>query len=243
MYGKNFAGGRGNITLQGEYTRSERVFASDVDAFRVNRNFATVDADGGAGIVNGGDGFPDTQLFRDIRSATINYSGLVPINQRNVAECAARAAMRRMAPINGAPNTAGHGVQLHLHLFADDGRLIRADRHALRHRHQSAASTAATARPAAKAETVSVLPQNQRYGFNLLGHYEFSKALEVFVEAKWNRVNTVGNNAGPSFNQGTGGTTDFRERTRLDNPFLNPGRPATLTNLILASGCNTDVAR
>src|SRR5262245_9188834 len=34
MYGRNFAGNRANITVQGEYARSERVFASDVPAFR-----------------------------------------------------------------------------------------------------------------------------------------------------------------------------------------------------------------
>jgi outer membrane receptor protein involved in Fe transport len=34
MFGKNFAGGKGNITLHGEYSRQERVFASDIDAFR-----------------------------------------------------------------------------------------------------------------------------------------------------------------------------------------------------------------
>ena len=75
----------------------------------------------------------------------------------------------------------------------------------------------------------------------MLAHYEFSPALELFVEAKWARVNALGNNAGPSFIQGTFGTGDYRERTRLDNPFLNPADRTTIANLILASGCNTSL--
>ncbi len=43
----------------------------------------------------------------------------------------------------------------------------------------------------------------ERYNFNLLAHYTFSDAFEPFVEAKWNRVNALGYNAGPSFIQGT----------------------------------------
>ena len=66
-------------------------------------------------------------------------------------------------------------------------------------------------------------------------------AFEPFVEAKWNRVNALGNNAGPSFIQGTFGQFDFRERVRLDNPFLNPADRTTIANAILASGCNTSL--
>ncbi|THD34814.1 MAG: TonB-dependent receptor [Sphingomonas sp.] len=237
MYGKNFADGRGNITLQGEYTRSERVFASDVDAFRVNRNFATVDADGGSGIVNGGDGYTDNALFNDLRSTTIYYGGLVPINQRNVPN--AGACGNATTAANGPPNTAGTAFNC-TYLFADNGRLI-AQTGTRFGTGLNSGINGGNGQTGREAETVSVLPQNQRYGFNLLGHYEFDKALEFFVEAKWNRVKTVGNNAGPSFNQGTGGTTDFRERPRLDNPFLNPADRTTLANLILASGCRTDL--
>src|SRR5690606_17146590 len=47
-------------------------------------------------------------------------------------------------------------------------------------------------------------------------------------------------NAGPSFIQGTG-TFDFRERPRLDNPFLVAADRTTLANAILASNCNTSL--
>src|SRR5690606_31675438 len=93
-----------------------------------------------------------------------------------------------------------------------------------------------------EANTLSVLPSLERYNFNILSRFEFSPAFEVFFEGKFNRVNALGNNAGPSFiqtgsgNQGNVG--DFRERPRLDNPFLNPADRTLLSNLILASGCN-----
>jgi outer membrane receptor protein involved in Fe transport len=75
----------------------------------------------------------------------------------------------------------------------------------------------------------------------MLAHFTVSEAFEPFIEAKWNRVNALGNNAGPSFIQGTFGQFDIRERIRLDNPFLSPADRTTLANAILASGCNTSL--
>ncbi|WP_339472367.1 hypothetical protein, partial [Pseudomonas sp. EL_65y_Pfl1_R83] len=88
---------------------------------------------------------------------------------------------------------------------------------------------------------LSVYPYQQRYNFNLLGHYEFAPALEAFVEAKYVRIDTLGSNAGPSFSQGTYSQFDYRERTRLDNPFLNAADRTTIANAILAAGCNTSL--
>ncbi len=237
MWGHNFADGRGNITLHGEYARTERVFASDVPAFRTNNNFLVVDADGGAGIVNGGDGFPDRQFFTNISSTTIHYGGLIPINQKNVPN--AGACGNATTANNGAPNTAGTAFNC-TYIFTPDGRLTAqtGTRFGTGLNSSIVNSNGQTGR---EGKTVSVLPFTERFNFNMLAHYEFSPAATVFVEAKWNRVNALGNNAGPSFNQGTGGTTDFRERPRLDNPFLNPADRATLATLILASQCRPDL--
>ncbi|WBY06248.1 TonB-dependent receptor plug domain-containing protein [Sphingomonas sp. 7/4-4] len=237
MAGRNFDGGRGNITLHGEYSRADRVFASDVDAFRTNQNFAIIDADSGTGVVNGGDGFPDRQFFNNLSSTTIHYAGLVPINQRNAPN--AGACGNATAANFGPPNTAGPAFSC-TYIFTDAGRLVQqtGTRFGTGLNSGIIGGNGQTGR---EGKTVSVLPFNERYNFNLLAHYEFSPAIEAFVEAKWNRVNAVGNNAGPSFNQGTGGTSDFRERPRLDNPFLNPADRTTLANLILASNCRSDL--
>lgn len=244
MYGTNFADGRGNITLHGEYARSDRVFASDVPAFRYNENYAIVDSDGGAGLVNGGDGFPDRNYFTDIRGSTIHFNGLVPINQQsnNTATPAFETGACGNATLanNGGTNSLGVPFSCTF-IFTDQGRLVA----------QTGARFGTGINPGFQGgngqtgrenRTVSVLPFTERYNFNLLTHFEVSPALEFFGEAKWNRVNALGNNAGPSFLQGTGGTTDFRERVRLDNPFLAPSDAAALTNMIATSGCRTDLS-
>src|SRR5204863_5417358 len=60
MAGKNFAGGRGNITVQGEYDHQQRVFGSDIPWLRQVNAFITSDVDAGlAGSQHGSDGFPD----------------------------------------------------------------------------------------------------------------------------------------------------------------------------------------
>jgi outer membrane receptor protein involved in Fe transport len=237
MAGRNFGDGRGNITLHGEYARTDRVFASDVPDFRRNNNFLVVDADGGAGIVDGGDGIPDRNFFTNISSTTIHYLGLIPINQRNVPN--GGACGNATTANNGGPNSAGAAFSC-TYIFTAEGRLIpqTGGRFGTGINSSIINSNGQTGR---EGNTVSILPFTERYNFNLLAHYEFSEAFEVFAEAKWNRVNALGNNAGPSFNQGTGGTTDFRERPRLDNPFLNPADRTTLANLILASGCRSDL--
>lgn len=238
LIGKNFAEDRGNITLHAEYARTERVFASDVPAFQRNDNFLVVDADGGlpAGA-NGGDGIPDRNFFTGISSSTIHFNSLVPINQRNVPN--AGLCGNATTANNGGPNSAGVAFNC-TYIFTDAGRLIQQTgaRFGTGINSSIIGGNGQTGR---EGQTVSVLPFTERYNFNLLSRFEFSPAAEVFVEAKWNRVNALGNNAGPSFNQGTGGTVDFRERSRLDNPFLNPADRTTLANLILASGCNTSL--
>src|SRR5262249_31907171 len=83
--------------------------------------------------------------------------------------------------------------------------------------------------------------RRHRITLNLLAHFAVSDAFDPFIEAKWTRVDALGNNAGPSFIQGTFNPFDLRERVRLDNPFLSAGDRTTLTNLILNSGCNTSL--
>src|SRR4051794_29682476 len=80
MWGKNFNGGKGNITLDAEYAHQDRVFASDIPFLRRNNTFLVVDVDP-AGLPNGSDGIPDRAFFRNVSSASINPNGLVPITQ------------------------------------------------------------------------------------------------------------------------------------------------------------------
>ena len=231
MYGLNFGDGRGNVTLHGEYAHQERVFASDIPWFQRADGFVTVDGDTG-GLPNGSDGFPDAVFFQDIRGTTIHFQGLIPVAQ---AQGGAAPCGRGIVNTNGAP-PGPNGVPYNCnYIFTADGRLTpqTGTRVGTGSLGTFIGGNGQTGR---EGNALSVLPYLERFNFNILTHYTFSDAFEVFLEAKWNRVNALGNNAGPSFIQGQNTAFDFRERPRLDNPFLNPADRVTLTNAILASG-------
>lgn len=236
MYGMNFNDGAGNITLHGEYSRQDRIFASDIPWFRTQDGLFGVDTDS-AGLPNGSDGFPDAIFLHDVRSVTINPNGLVPIAQRNSPGA---ACGNGTLANNGAANSNGTAYNC-TYIFTADGRLVQ----------QTGARFGSgpiggiiggNGQTGREGQTVSILPFLERYNANLLAHYTFSPAFEFFFEGKFARVNALGNNAGPSFIQGQNTQFDFRELPRLDNPFLNPSDRTTLTNLILASGCRSTLA-
>ena len=232
MYGRNFADGRANVTVHGEFFHQERIFASDVPWLRQNDLFTTNDLDTG-GLPEGSDGVPDTVFTRDIRSRTIHYFGLVPIGYTaasGLAPCG-----RGLVASNGGPAFTG-GAYNCTFIFNQQGDLVPST--------GSIISTAplgtaigGNGQTGREGQTLSVLPFLERMNFNLLGHFTLADWAEFFVEAKWNRVDALGNNAGPSFMQGQLNAFDFRERPRLDNPFLGAANRATLANLFLANGC------
>lgn len=232
LVGKNFAGGKGNITFSAEYAHQERVFASDIPWYASADGFGVVDVDP-AGLTNGSDGYPDRVFLRDIRSSTISRYGLIPISQRpSQAGCGTG-----IGSTNGAPSTVGGVPYSCTYLFTADGRLTpqTGTRYGSGPNSGVIGGNGQTGR---EDNLLSVYPYSERYNFNLLSHYEFSPAFDAFIEAKWVRVKALGNNAGPSFTQGTRSQFDSREQIRLDNPFLNPTDRAALTSLILASNCN-----
>lgn len=238
MFGKNFGGGKGNITVAGEFTHQQRIFASDIPWYRQNNGFGTVDTDSG-GLTSASDGFPDQIFLKDIRSTTINPYGLIAIPQKtSIAGCGTGTLAN-----NGGPNSNGAPYNC-TYIFTSDGRLQQqtGSRFGSGPTGGILGGNGQTGR---EGQTLSVLPYLQRFNINALGHYTFTPALEVFFEAKWDRVKALGNNSGPSFIQtGTGvngNIGDQRERPRLDNPFLNPTDRTTLTNLILSSGCNVSL--
>jgi outer membrane receptor protein involved in Fe transport len=257
MIGRNVLDGRANVTLHGEYARQNRVFGSDIPELRRVDGFLVVDVDT-PGLPNGSDGFPDRTFFRDLRSASINRFGLVPITQAGTMAAVAGGTLPAGTVISTSPQACGQGIGSTnggpgpgsgasvgtpyncTFLFTPANRLIP----------QTGTRTGqgiiggivgGNGQTGREDRLLSVLPFTERYNFNLLAHFTVSDAFEPFIEAKWNRVNALGNNAGPSFIQGTFGQFDTRERIRLDNPFLNPTDRATIANAILTSGCNTSL--
>ena len=234
MYGHNFDEGRGNVTIHGEFANQKRIFASDIPWLRSQDGFLVVDVDP-AGLPQGSDGVADRNFFEDIRSASINRFGLIPITQGNAALCG-----KGIGSTNGAPSTVGGLPYNCTFVFDNQGNLLtqtgtRVGQGII------GSIVGGNGQTGREDELLSVLPGMKRYNFNLLAHYSISDALEPFIEAKFVRVDTRGSNAGPSFIQGTFGQFDIRERVRLDNPFLSAAEQAQIANAILTSGCNTSL--
>jgi outer membrane receptor protein involved in Fe transport len=235
MVGKNFLDDRANVTLHGEFSHQSRVFGSDIPWFRQVDGFGTTDVDT-AGLPNGSDGFIVSAFFRDFRSASINRFGLVPITQLSTNPTCGTG----IGSTNGAPSTVGGSAYNCTFVFTPAGQLT--PQTGTRFGQGIIGSiVGGNGQTGREGKLLSVLPFQKRYNFNMLAHFTVADAFEPFVEAKWNRVNTIGSNAGPSFIQGTFTQYDLRERTRLDNPFLSPTDRTTIANAILASGCNTSL--
>jgi outer membrane receptor protein involved in Fe transport len=239
MAGRNFMGDRANITVHGEYARQDRVFASDIPAFRRADGFVIIDVDP-AGLPNGSDGFPDRAYFRDIRSASINRFGLVPITQPGDQSLCGRG----IGTTNGAGGLgagASIGTPYNCTFVFNPNGTLETQTGTRTGQGIIGGIIGGNGQTGREDQLLSVFPSTERINLNLLAHFTISEAFEPFIEAKWNRVNALGNNAGPSFIQGTFGQFDVRERIRLDNPFLNPAARTTIANAILASGCNTSL--
>lgn len=222
LAGKNFADGRGNIAVAGEYSKQDRVFASQIPFLRQNNGFYTNDVDLGGGS----DGIPDTVFGRDLRSTTIARYGLIPIAEtRNSA-----------APCGTGVNGTNYNCN---YIFSSLGDLmpITGERKGNGPNGNYIGGNGDTGR---EDRQVSVMPYNQRLSGTIIGHYDFSKAATVFLEGSYARVHTIGANSGPAFDQGAGVTfADDRAEFRLDNPFLTSAQRATIANAILASGSTT----
>nr|WP_294817069.1 TonB-dependent receptor [uncultured Sphingomonas sp.] len=240
MFGKNFADGRGNITLHGEYAHQERVFGSDIPFLRHQDGLAVVDVDT-AGLPNGSDSFPDRTFVRDIRSASINRFGLVPITQSGSSPLCGTG----IGSTNGAPGIgsgASVGTPYNCTYVFTPGGAITPQTGTRLGQGIIGSILGGNGQTGREDKLLSVMPYQRRLNFNLLAHFKISEAFEPFIEAKWNRVNTLGSNAGPSFIQGQFTQFDIRERVRLDNPFLSAADRTTIANAILASGCNTSLS-
>jgi outer membrane receptor protein involved in Fe transport len=222
MWGHNFADGRGNITLHGEYAHEDRVYASDVPFLQKVNGFIVVETDPASAILNhGSDGIPDRVFFRDIRGANININSQIAFTQRTGEPGGPQCGVG----FNGTPYNC-------VFMFSADGHSLVQENGTRVGTGPIGSFIGGNGPTNREGTNTTVFPRQDRYNFNLLAHYAFSDAFELFLEAKFVRIDTIGQNAGPAFIQGS--TLDgFRERLRLDNPFLSPAERTQITNLLL----------
>lgn len=236
MYGMNFADGRGNVTVHAEYAHSDRVFGSDIPFLQRVDGFLLVDTDTGAcGLTpaagcspGGSDGFPDRVFFRDIRLANINVNSQIAFTQRTAQPGGPQCGTGISANGGAAAGTPYNCV----FQFSRDGTSLFQQTGTRVGTGPIGSFIGGNGLTGREENGLSVLPRQNRYNTNLLAHYSFSDAFEIFLEAKYVRVDTIGQNSGPAFVQGS--TLDAnRERVRLDNPFLSPAERTQITNLLL----------
>lgn len=236
LAGKNFAEGRGNLAINLEYARQNSFYASQRKSYDSANNFVNVDADP-TGLPSNSNGKPDNIFYRDIHGATLNSGGLVAFASPAGA-CGRDAILQTDGA--GRPFTCNY-------LFQRDGSLIP----------QTGTRVGLSANPASPGGTaflggngdtrregqlVQLLPQQERYAANLIGHFDVSDALVPFIEAKYVRVDTFGTGGnGPAFMSGStfsgaGTGTEGNERPRLNNPFLSTQARATIIQALTESG-------
>lgn len=76
---------------------------------------------------------------------------------------------------------------------------------------------------------LGLMPNQDRYSANLIGHFEISPAFVPFIEAKYVRTDVLGSASGPFFFNG-GVTGSPREVFYTDNPYLSSQARGFLTN-------------
>ncbi len=176
-FGKNFADGRGNIAVSGEYAKANPLYFRDRDdisgAFSGRCQFQQVDPT--AGEPFGTDGIFDNAFLCGVRNAAISDGGTV-----------------------GALDPSSSATRRYLR-FAPDGSLF-VDTPTL-----SFAPVGSGNQIGGKGSTLRntgiMAAGVERYDANILFHYDFSDAFRVYAEAKYVRVNA--NQEGqPSFFQG-----------------------------------------
>jgi outer membrane receptor protein involved in Fe transport len=211
--GKNFGGGRGNITGSLEYSRTNQYFGGNREYYAIPSGFVTVDSDSGPGVVNGGDGVPDRRFFSGVTSPVFSddsvfldfynreAGGFVPAYHFNPDGTLTRLTCERVGlpPYGSCVNLSANRYDT----FRDAGQL-------------------------------QLQPSNDRINANLMGHFTVSDAFEPFFEAKFVRNKVRGTGfSGPAFSQfGNTFGDASRERIFPDNPYLTDQAEGVIRGLL-----------
>ena len=224
--GQNFADGRGNVAVSAEYTKVGAVLNSqrpEISGFnRGFTSFVTTDTDTLAENPTNSDGIPDTTLISGQRLDFISEGGTV----QNF--CIFGPAVQ--------PLSCAQGGGIARFRFGQDGRLFREVNDTLSNGNAVGGTGSVLA-------DGSLLPDIERYNINLLARYDVSDAFRPYFEAKYARIEALGQGTPTFFNSFCGGlagasgldpscadgATSAFFFVGFDNPFLNPDDAATLS--------------
>lgn len=234
VWGRNFADGRGNIAISGEFSHQDTVLFADrpdqTGAFNGPPGYYTTSFN--ADEKGMGNGIPDLTFFGPnmpgSRFGTYSLGGTVttvcPAAAAGAIVAARIAAVctgKRGSTANG-PGTGG--LLSDNYVFLPNGQLVR-DHPDIDLREIGGGRFGGLT--GTGVEGAMLLPGLRRYAGNLLFHYEFSPAVEFFAEAKY--VNITNNQTGttPTFVNGT-----LSPNFRLDNPFLTEDARNTIRTIM-----------
>jgi outer membrane receptor protein involved in Fe transport len=232
--GTNFGEGRGNIAISAEYARQDQYFGAgrpfiasqdgflvvDTDIRCTGTNAATCDPNVNS---SNSDGNPDRIFFRDIRGSTISNTGVIQFGS-TVAAGLSAANNCGTDPVGGRFNCP--------FIFQTDGTLvpISGTRVGIGPGGSFIGGNGENFRGGDQFQLAANL---DRYVVNVLSHFSFSDALEIFGEAKYARTDSIGAaSTGPGFIVSAGLGGDARQAFRIDNPFLTEqARGVVITQL------------
>lgn len=234
-FGRNFADGRGNISISLDYLRSQPVAFTGRDdltgAFSGRNQFNAIEPT--AGEPFGTDGIIDLAFTRGIRNNNISDGGLLT----GICNATLLANPSRCAPGSTATNFFGTAF-----VFLPDGSLVANPvTNDLRIQTNGATNNAIGGLGSTLSNYGTLFPGFESFNANVLGRFEISPAFTPFFEAKFARNRaTFDSPSGPSFFQGSipgffGGGSNLR----CDNPYLTA---QAYTQLQTIGRCPTGVA-
>lgn len=218
LFGRNFAGGRGNIVLGAEYVRQEGIILADRFKFRYLTS---------SGNTSRTDGIPAQLVVDDLRYAALTEGGL-PYKVSDIAP----------STTSYIRDAAGNPLQ-----FGSDGSLIPLQ---LGGSFFGASSGPyAIMRDGGDglnpARHFSLLSPNERYLINAIGHYDLTDHITFFVEGSY--AHTSGTKLSDLFQFAApnilGGPTLTMS---IDNPFLsNQARDILVANGVTSFKLNRNM--
>ncbi|WP_265562930.1 TonB-dependent receptor domain-containing protein [Sphingomicrobium arenosum] len=217
VWGKNFADGRGNIAISGEYARADQYWGDDRAWIRDNPGFITIDTDGATD-----DGAPDNIFVqsgvfgaRYGENGTLRFPGTGNVGS-GLLDCGSSFTGRAF----DCP-----------YVFDFDGNLSLIDGQLVGTGPTAVILGGTNGVNFNNHRQVQMMPNLDRYAVNLLAHFEVTPAVQPFVEAKYVRTEISGSgSSGPAFIYGDfgGALGDIyqyiggynREQISINNPYL-----------------------
>lgn len=229
-WGTNFADGRGNIAVVGEYTKIGELLnvqRPEISGAGIGfRAFQFSEDTSDDGFTNS-DGIPDRRIRDNLIINSFSDGGTYS------AFCFVPGFQTLGCDANG---------QSQVWRFGSDGRLFR-ENGIIEDFRQFGSSRVIGGGGANFGNTGTLIPNIERYNINMLAHFDVSDAFRPYAEAKYARIEATGGNSGPSFFNGfCGGLSglvgfntscydDFAAANyfiSFDNAFLHPDDAATL---------------